>query len=509
MKNIRILIIEPCNQHPTFERVRPNGSLGPAYLIGALRRYGFSADYLDATVGPIEGDLSKSFFNREPMENGNIRVGMKEVDLYEVISNYDLIATSSIFSVQTRMHFEIAKIVKEVERHSNKKILTISGGVNARALKEHFLSNGFDLIGMGDGELTIVQIAEQLATGKPDFFKVERVAFRLNGKTVITRGHPSKPKKFIDDLPHPALDAMPLEHYKVLGLPHGGYPIPGTKFANIQTSRGCQDSCTFCHISLEKQQIEESGNIGNLRWFSNQRVSEDVTNAYNLGIRRLYFEDDNLFFNKKRLIMLADSLKREGLTYSNVNGANLRFLVTKTDKGYMPDKEFISTLASFGLDELSMPFESRNPIMLKKYATNKFKPEEMNPFGIVEEIKAAGIRPTAGFMIGFRDESWDSILTTKNFAAELMKAGLDSVGFGIPVPYPGSLDFEYEMTKSDAKMHFDSNLLMYTDQMHVRGKPLFHTEVNSEILQAAVKDFWLELNSKKYTDASISTHALS
>ena len=97
----------------------------------------------------------------------------------------------------------------------------------------------------------------------------------------------------------------------------------------MQTARGCQDKCTFCHISQEKEERDLVGNIGFLRMFSNERVSADVTQAVNLGINRLYIEDDNMFFNKKRLFQLAPHLKREGLTYSNVSGANLRFMVKK------------------------------------------------------------------------------------------------------------------------------------------------------------------------------------
>jgi len=40
--------------------------------------------------------------------------------------------------------------------------------------------------------------------------------------------------------------------------------------------------------------------------------------------------------------------------------------------------------------------------------------------------------------------------------------------------------------------------------MHIRGRPLFKTKVKGEDLQAAVKDFWLELNPKKYTNAMTS-----
>ena len=96
------------------------------------------------------------------------------------------------------------------------------------------------------------------------------------------------------------------------------------------------------------------------RMFSEDRISEDVSQASRLGINRLYFEDDNLFFNKKRLFKLAPSLKRDGLSYSNVNAANIRFLVKKVNNHYEVDHEFINMLADFGLDELMLPFETKS-----------------------------------------------------------------------------------------------------------------------------------------------------
>jgi len=506
-KNIRVLVVEPANQHPPYERARPNGSLGPAYIVGALRKNGIEADYLDATVGLPGTNLDKTFFLRTEMQNGNVRCGMSADEMAEIFCAYDIIATSSIFTVQTRMHFEVAAVANRVQKEHGKPQLVVSGGVNARALKDHFLANGFDVVALGEGERTIVQIVEQLTSGQPDYSKVERVAFRLDGRTVVTSAPPRKNLKFIDDVPSPALDALPLETYEELGIPHAGFPLRGTMFAALQTSRGCQDACTFCHISLEKRDRDELGNIGFLRMFSNERVADDVSRAYSLGVRRLYFEDDNLFFNKKRLIELAPLIKRKDLSYSDVNGANLRFLVRKTNTGYEPDTEFIGALAELGLDELSLPFETRNEEMMKKYATGKYDPEEMNPIGILKAVKAAGIRPTSNFLIGFRDESWESVLRTKEFAKELFAEGLDSAGFAIPVPYPGTLDFEFQMTNEKIRKDFNENLLRYTDQMHIRGRPLFPTEIPGEKLQAAVREFWEELNALTYVNAVNSMRA--
>ena len=504
-KNCKVLMIEPSNQLPANEKARPNGTLGPAYIVGSLRRHGIEVDYIDATVGQEGRDLKETFYLREELENGSIRYGMKREELYEIFPNYDIIATSSIFTVQTRMHFEIASIVKEVEIQNNKKILTVCGGVNARSLREHFLSNGFDIIALAEGEDTIIQIVEEVSSKKPDFSKVERIAYRKDGKTVITGAKPKKGTKFLEGVPYPAIDAFPLEVYKKLGIPHAGYPIPGTMFTGIQTSRGCQDKCSFCHISQEKEERDLVGNIGFLKMFSPERVGEDVTRAVNLGVSRIYFEDDNLFFNKKRLMKLGPYLKRPDLTYSLVNGANLRFLVNKLPNGgYIPDDDFINGLAEFGLNELVLPFETKSKEMMDKYATGKYNSDEMDPYGIVNSVRKSGIRAGSNFMIGFRDESWESILETKEFAKDLVKSGLSQAGFHIPVPYPGTLDFEFQMSHSDIKKDFNENLLYYTDNMHVRGKPLFKTEVPGEKLQAAVKDFWLEINSEEYTSKTQS-----
>ena len=116
-KNLKVLIIEPANQLQANDKARPNGTLGPAYILGSLRRNGIEADYLDATVGEIGRDLNETFYLRTEMENGNIRYGMSADELPEIFCKYDIIATSSIFTVQTRMHFEIAKIAKMAHKN--------------------------------------------------------------------------------------------------------------------------------------------------------------------------------------------------------------------------------------------------------------------------------------------------------------------------------------------------------------------------------------------------------
>jgi radical SAM superfamily enzyme YgiQ (UPF0313 family) len=494
----KVLVLEPPNQGLPIDIARSNGSLGPCYLVGALRHHGFEADYLDGTVGSDPDELDRTFLRAIPQENGLVRYGMSEADLAEVISQYDVVAASSIFTAQTRMHFDIARIVQQVSSGSGRRIYLIAGGVNARALRRHFLTNGFDAVALGDGEQVIVDLSKQLALGAIDVRTLDGVAF-LENDEVVDRPVAKDVSSNLDHLPMPAWEALPFDCYRrlaeQLGVGFGG-TIQSTQ---MQTSRGCQDACTFCHISLEKEQHALLGRIGFLREFSKWRVRELAERARDLACRRMYLVDENLFYNKKRLRDLAPFLRVNGLEYSDTTGANLRFLLRRDGRGeYVVDSEFIDVLVEFGLTELGLPFETANADLMRRYASGKYDPELGRPIEIVRALKAAGITTRGEFMIGFADETWDSMVQTKRYAQQLCEEGMDNAGFQISTPYPGSVDFERVMADSSLRDAFDANPLHYTDRMHTRGRPVFPTKVEPERLEAAVHEFWLEVNRPSF-----------
>ena len=113
--------------------------------------------------------------------------------------------------------------------------MVVSGGVNARALREHFLSNGFDIVALGEGERTIVQIVEEFSSEKPDYTKVERIAFRDGDKTITTSAPRRKGTKFIDHLPSPLVETC-FKHSD-LGIPHWGLPVVEKNFITTNCKR--------------------------------------------------------------------------------------------------------------------------------------------------------------------------------------------------------------------------------------------------------------------------------
>ena len=87
-----------------------------------------------------------------------------------------------------------------------------------------------------------------------------------------------------------------------------------------------------------------------------------------------------------------------------------------------------------------------------------------------------------------------------------MSEGLDEVGFRVPIPYPGCLDFEYEMKDEKIKTDFNRDPLAYTDKMVTHGAPLFPTLIPAQQLCDAVHEFWLEINSSDITTTKLENN---
>ena len=235
-----------------IETPRPDGSLGPLYLAGALEAAGYETDILDASVGTTNHNLEHTFFRAVKQTNGLIRIGLTETEISEVIANggYDIVGISSNFTPQTRTAFEVARAAKAV----SSDIFVIAGGVNARALAERFLQSGvIDTVCLTEGERIIVNLVRAWEKGG-DLSNISGIARLREGKMVRQPVAPSDVCQNLDDLPMPALEKLPFQHYERIESSHAITPVfRKERYAPIQTSRGCWASCLYCHISHEKE----------------------------------------------------------------------------------------------------------------------------------------------------------------------------------------------------------------------------------------------------------------
>ncbi|MBT3295336.1 MAG: B12-binding domain-containing radical SAM protein [Verrucomicrobia bacterium] len=104
---------------------------------------------------------------------------------------------------------------------------------------DRFLAAGVDAVCFGEGEQTIVELAQLASRGRPAWQDVEGIAWRRNGQTV--HNPPRPPIADLDDLPFPDRTGSPIRMYRDFCSPSMRLP-----FVTLMASRGCPMQCSYC-----------------------------------------------------------------------------------------------------------------------------------------------------------------------------------------------------------------------------------------------------------------------
>ena len=147
----------------------------------------------------------------------------------------DILGISAVTSNSTG-GYDLAKKVKE----KRPKTLIVFGGVHASALPEEVYQNSpTDLVAIGEGEQTLLEIVQTVSRKKSDFAKINGLALHKNNQVVKTPA-----RQFIanlDNIPFPAYEL--LEHREKY---FGWYFRKQSPETVIMTTRGCPFHCFFC-----------------------------------------------------------------------------------------------------------------------------------------------------------------------------------------------------------------------------------------------------------------------
>jgi radical SAM superfamily enzyme YgiQ (UPF0313 family) len=486
----KVLLIYPPNQLNPKETARPDGSLGPLYLAASLDRVGIENDVVDASVGTKEQTLEQTFYRVIQQSNGLIRIGMNYEEIKELIAKggYNIVGIHSNFTPQTRMALEVARAAKEV----SSDILVISGGVNARNLPDRFFKDGLvDAICHSEGEEIIIKMVRAWEK-KAAWETVSGIIFVRDGKIVRTPLAPGDTKMNLDELPIPAWHKLPLEKYARISSPHGD-TVLDTQFmyASIMTSRGCPFKCAYCHISKEREFKED---IGNLRLKSEDRVIEEINILKNLGVRKVYFEDDSLLAKKLRIKNIFTRLRGQGLHIADVNGVNLVHFLVKINGKLETDRDYMEIFKASGFDHIVFPVESGNQRILDKYATAKLHLATMDLIEMTKIATEVGITCPVNMMVGFPDETEEEIKNSAEYGRRMVEAGAKYCSFFAPIPFPGSQLYDYAITHKPPHLttDFDPDLMNWF-------KPVMkNTTVSPERLIELKQYWWETINPPDY-----------
>ncbi|QQG46205.1 MAG: B12-binding domain-containing radical SAM protein [Candidatus Niyogibacteria bacterium] len=497
MRGPKVLLVYPPNQLMAVEIPRPDGSLGPLYLAGALEGAGVETDILDASVGPEEDDLRDTFYRMVELPSGLVRIGMTYERLREFIADgeYDIVGINSNFTPQTRMALEVARAAKSAD----KDILVIVGGVNARSLVSRFIkSDDVDVICLTEGERIIVNLVEAHRHGR-DFGEISGVLYKRNGRVVSNPVCAANDiHTNLDRLPFPLWHKLPFGHYDRIASPHGSMLFKDQRYAPIMTSRGCPFRCSYCHISKEKEDHEGSGGIGEFRVKSVERVMAELEILKGLGVRKIYIEDDSLLAKKPRVKEIFARIRSMEFKIADVNGVNLVHFQKRGSGGKLEiDMEYLELLKEGGFDQIVFPVESGSQRVLDKYATAKLNLETLDVIELVRVASGVGIVCPINMMIGFPDETEKEIMQSIELAKRLVEAGAYYCTFFIPIPFPGSALYDTAIRDGYLEPNFD------TDIMNWKNPVMKNTVVPPERLTELRDWAWREVNTAEYVSTRL------
>jgi anaerobic magnesium-protoporphyrin IX monomethyl ester cyclase len=425
--------------------IRPSNPTGSAYLT--------SFGFLPTPLGLLQlaGDLLT-------LDNSQVRVIDMEADQQRTIDDVvketlrfdpDIVGLTIHATAARTTSTEIAKRVKEAKERT----LLVAGGQHSTFVPYDLLRNGFDVVVLGEGDQTIIDIATALRDGTR-FEEIPGIVFKKSedGKPRIVQTMPRALIPKLDTLPLPALHLVRKEPYMFKLFGKGSV-------ACLETSRGCPYACDFCSVTP----------TWGYKWRnkSNKRILMELELARRFGYDWVFFTDDNfvVYPNVDLRMTLFDSMIEKGYD-------RFKWIVQMRADTTAKNPALIKKGAEAGMRIAFLGIESGSQEILKKMHKRLLAPMSVKA---VRTLSENGIIVFIGLMLGAPYENLGNMLTTIRFSHELAEAGADAVQFSIYTPLPGTRIFD-DALKNDKLFTLDwSRYDLLT--------PVMKTKVNPVIVQ--------------------------
>jgi anaerobic magnesium-protoporphyrin IX monomethyl ester cyclase len=322
-----------------------------------------------------------------------------------------MVGISSMTGRQIGGGLSAARLVRE----ATPDVPIVWGGVHPSLLPEQTAAHELvDIVVVGEGEVTAVELADALRTGTP-LSKVAGLCFKENGGVTRT---PDRPFADLASLPEPAYHLVDIERYRVAPL------VKGETSLTILTSRGCPYRCGYCYnVQYNRRSWRALPAAEVVR---RMRVLKE-----RFGVSSVLLLDDNFFCNLNRVREICRLLIEQRLDLV-VHGANCR-----ADTVVRFDDELLGLLKKAGFTKLLIGVESGAPGVLERMK------KDITPEQVLEAnrmLRKHGIKPCFAFMAGFPYETVADVRTTLAFMGRLHDENPSAATFGLSLisPYPGT-----------------------------------------------------------------------
>jgi len=303
-----------------------------------------------------------------------------------------------------------AALISHKVKEKNPDITTVFGNHYATFSPERILRkySSVDIIVRGEGERTVVKLAESLKNGAP-LKKVRGIHFRNDGEIAATPDQPLIEN--LDSLPFPDRKLIDVDYHCLMA----GANVAPKKFTSIVTSRGCVYSCRFCSCTK----------IAHNAWRprSAQNTLEELQLLASEGYKQLIFVDDSFTLNPRRVVEICRGIRKERMEMEWICEGRV------DNCSY----EMLREMVKAGLKILYFGIESANQRILDYY-NKTITPKQAET--AVRTAKKAGVDVIVGsFIVGAPDETRDEIQNTIKFAR---RVPIDIPQFNILGAHPGN-----------------------------------------------------------------------
>lgn len=387
---MKILLVSPALRNMDVYQVRARGCMPPLnlmYMAAVLERGGHEVRIIDLYAE----ELTDAEFLSRAKEFGPELAGFATYT-----ASFDMAAAG-------------ARLLKE----HFPGLKAAAGGIHASYLPAQCLKGGdFDWVILGEGELTMLELADALASGG-DVSGVAGLAFLRDGSLSETprRGLVED----LDSLPFPAYHLIDLRNY-YLGITRAVSTAPA---ASVLTMRGCPYKCTFCS--------HHYGYGSRLRKRSPARVVEELRTLYDrYGVREFQFEDPSFTCDPAHVKEICRLIVSSGMKISW--NCNVR---ANTASG-----ELFAAMEAAGCRRALLGVESGSQELLDRMK----KGITLEGIRLTMALaKKHNMRVNAAFILGTPGETPETARRTYDFALELDP---DYVMFSVYVPSPGGELFD-------------------------------------------------------------------
>lgn len=385
--------------------------LGIAYLAESVDRQtdwevtAYNADFNLKHREPLQ----QAYLNGPGFENYRRLLGDLSAPIWSEVESVLREVRPNVVGISTMSQtFGSACRVAELAKRYDPDVPVIVGGPHPSMVGADVLAEeNIDYFVRGEGEVALVEFLRALERSD-EVDGVAGLGYRRNGRVFEADN-----QGYIEDL-----DTLGYPHEVLSRVLWGYEEHPPDALGYVFATRGCPFRCAFCGSRYIWG--------GKVRFRSPENVVGEIQGLQRLGLSDIYFHDDTFGITRQYLRDLCEAVRDgcPGLTW----GCEIHVKLV--------DAEIMGWMREAGCTRVCLGVESGNNEVLR--ANNK-KITIEEALAACRTIKQAGINLSAFFMIGFPQDTEDSIRDT---ARAIERSGADFAIFSIFTPYQGTETYE-------------------------------------------------------------------